>query len=93
MTALTSDGARHAPRLYVSHHAIERYQRRVENVPPDQAKAALSSERILGAARAGASAVVLPSGHRVILVGFSVVTVAPRHKAKRRAHRNTRERK
>lgn len=70
--------------LHVTSHAIERYQRRVERVTDRAAYLALSTELIRQAAASGMSAVILPSGHKIVLDGYSVVTVKPRHKDKRR---------
>lgn len=70
--------------LHVTSHAIERYQRRVEPVTDRAAYLALSSNLIHQAAASGMSAVILPSGHKVILHNCVVVTVKPRHSQKRR---------
>lgn len=70
--------------LHVTTHALERYRRRVENVSEREAYLALSSDSIRQAATVGCSSVILPSGHKVVLHGFNVVTVKPRHKDKRR---------
>jgi DNA-binding transcriptional LysR family regulator len=79
--------ANHTSRLvHATAHAIERYQRRVANVSAREAYVALSTETIRNAASAGACSVILPSGHKVILRGFSVVTVKPKHCRKRRIH-------
>lgn len=73
--------------FHVTSHAIERYQRRVANVSERDAYAALSSEKIHQAALVGCSSVILPSGHKVILIGGCVVTVKPRHRDKRRCRK------
>lgn len=70
--------------VHVTAHAIERYRRRVENVCDAEIVRRLSSPLIETAAKLGANAVILPSGHKVILVGSRVVTVKPKHKDKRR---------
>lgn len=69
--------------IRVTAHALERYRRRVEDVSNSEATCRLSSPHIQRAVEVGASAVILPSGHKVVLVGNRVVTVKPKHKAKR----------
>jgi hypothetical protein len=73
--------------LHVTSHAIERYQRRVAPVSIREAYKALSTDKIREAAQAGCSSLVLPSGHKVVLAGFTVVTVVPKHSKKRRCKR------
>jgi len=73
--------------LHITQHAVERYQRRVEAVCEAEAIRRLSSPSIERAASIGASSVILPSGHKVILIRHSVITVKPKHKDKRRVHR------
>jgi hypothetical protein len=45
---------------------------------------ALTTELIRQAAASGMSAVILPSGHKIILHANVVVTVKPKHSRKRR---------
>lgn len=71
--------------IHITAHPLERYRRRVENCSDAEAVCRLSSPRIEAAVQAGASAVILPSGHKVVLVGNRVVTVKPKHRDKRRA--------
>ena len=73
--------------LTVSHHAIQRYQERVANVPEDQARAALSTRAIQIAARVGARFVRLGTGHRVAIDDRVVVTVLPAMRSNRNARR------
>jgi hypothetical protein len=70
--------------LHVTSHAIERYIRRVEAVTERAAYLALTTELIHQAAASGMSAVILPSGHKIILAGHVIVTVKPKHCRKRR---------
>lgn len=76
-----------APKVTATLHAIERYNRRVARVGYDAAKAALTSASIQRAADAGCCSVILPSGHKVVLAGYCVVTVKPKHRDKRRLRR------
>lgn len=70
--------------IHVTAHALERYRRRVEDVSDAEAVCRLSSPHIERAVEVGATAVILPSGHKVVLVGNRVVTVKPKHTSKRR---------
>lgn len=70
--------------VHVTAHAIERYRRRVENVSEAEAIARLSGPVVEQAVSAGCCAVILASGHKLVLVENRVVTVKPRHKDKRR---------
>jgi hypothetical protein len=72
------------PELRISAHAIERYRRRVENCSDAEAICRLTAPSILTAHRLGASSVILPSGHKVIIAGNCVVTVKPKSMHKRR---------
>ena len=71
------------PLLHVTSHALERYRCRVADVSTRQAYLALTSDLIRQAALTGMSAVILPSGHKVILRGAVVVTVKPKSCHKR----------
>ena len=73
--------------LTISHHAIQRYQERVANVPEDQARAALSTRAIQIAAKFGARFVRLGTGHRVAISDSVVVTVLPAMRSNRNARR------
>lgn len=75
--------------VLVTAHALERYRRRVENVSDAEAYCRLASPRIQAAIRAHATAVILPSGHKVILAGNRVVTVKPKSCHKRRIRRES----
>lgn len=70
--------------IRVSAHAIERYIRRVEPVSDAEAICRLSAPHIIAAVQAGASAVILASGHKVVIAGNCIVTVRPKHGRKRR---------
>jgi hypothetical protein len=63
--------------LFVSPHAIRRYQERVADVSDDEAYEALSSRAVVCAAQFGAHYVKLSGGQRVVVDGGSVVTVLP----------------
>jgi len=58
-------------------HAILRYQERVEALPLEAAREALSAPEILDAIARGYWYHTLASGHRVIIKGGRVVTVLP----------------
>lgn len=64
-------------RLAISAHAIERARRRLGCLSDAEAIVVLRSPVIESAARAGATSVILPSGHRVIIANNRVVTVKP----------------
>ena len=74
--------------LTVSHHAIQRYQERVANVPEDQARAALSTRAIQIAAKFGVRFVRLGTGHRVAISDSVVVTVLPIEHFKKQVNRH-----
>lgn len=64
--------------LHVTAHAIERYQQRVADVTPAEARAALSTPAFVKAAEIGACAVKLSTGHRAVIENGCVVTVHPK---------------
>lgn len=64
--------------VFVTKHAIERYQERVDNVPDEVARAALSAPAIEAADAFGAKYVRLGGGQLVVLEDHKVVTVLPR---------------
>lgn len=64
--------------LHVTHHAIERYQERIDpDAPHDEARAALDTPATRAAAEFGAQFVRLASGHRIVVQDNTVVTVMP----------------
>jgi hypothetical protein len=65
------------PSLYVTNHAVLRYQQRVRAVSIDEARQALDTPTIRTAATIGAPYVRLPSKHRVVIANHAVVTVLP----------------
>lgn len=65
------------PNLYVSRHAIQRYQERVRACSEQEARQALSTTTVELAARIGARFVRLATGHRIALEGTTVTTVIP----------------
>lgn len=64
--------------IHVTNHSIIRYQERVSPVSIDEARRILSSEMIARACAFGARFVRLGTGQRIVLEGYSVVTVLPR---------------
>lgn len=73
--------------LRISSHAISRYRSRVEPVDYDTAHAALSSPIVQAAARFGCSIVRLPTGQRIVIENYTVVTVLPAEQFKRQIQR------
>lgn len=69
--------ARGSGRLTVSAHAIERARRLLGCLSDAEAIVVLSSPIIESTARAGATSVILPSGHKVIIANNRVITVKP----------------
>lgn len=67
----------HNQEFAVSGHAIQRYQERVANLTKAEVIARLDTPTIRMAIRFGAPFVRLPSGHRVVLDGPTVVTILP----------------
>ncbi|MAM39312.1 MAG: hypothetical protein CL949_15745 [Erythrobacter sp.] len=67
------------PELYVTVHAIERYQERVEDVPAAEITRRLNAPVFQRAADFGAPYVKLSGGQRVVIVDSRIVTVLPRH--------------
>lgn len=64
--------------IRVTDHAIQRYRERVTDVPDEQIVAALSGKAFAACSAIGRGAVVLPTGHRVIVDNGIVVTVLPK---------------
>ncbi|WP_022684543.1 hypothetical protein [Sphingobium bisphenolivorans] len=62
---------------HVSQHAIARYQQRVEYVHSSIVIERLTTPTIRKAIEFGAGCVLLGSGHRVVIKGFTIVTVKP----------------
>jgi hypothetical protein len=75
---------RGAVMLQVTSHAVSRYRRRVEPVSYDEVVRRLTTPAIVSAAAIGAASVLLPSGHKVVLIGNRVVTVKAKSSKKRR---------
>ncbi|MEO0589085.1 MAG: hypothetical protein AAFZ11_00845 [Pseudomonadota bacterium] len=63
------------PELFVTRHAISRYQERVESVPEHEVHRRLNSPTCLKAAEFGAPYVKLAGGQRVVLFDWRVITV------------------
>lgn len=63
--------------IFVTPHAIRRFQERAANLPEAEVIARLSSPTIEAAARFGAQFVRLGTGHRVVIADYTVVTVLP----------------
>ena len=63
--------------VHITAHAIERYIERVASVTPEQAAQALDSPAVRCAAEIGARFVRLHGGQRIVLQGWTVVTVMP----------------
>lgn len=62
---------------HITHHAIERYQERIANVPEAEVVTALSSPVIMRAVELNECRVILPTGHRCVISHGRVVTVTP----------------
>lgn len=66
-------------RIFVSHHAEQRYRERVEDgLPTATVIERLTSPAIRQAAAFGAPYVLLPGGQRVVIERGSIVTVLPK---------------
>jgi hypothetical protein len=65
--------------IHVSTHAIQRYQERVENVSADEVRERLCRPAIAKAVQFGARYIRLGSGHRLVILNQTVVTVLPVH--------------
>jgi hypothetical protein len=65
--------------LHITHHAVERYQERVANLPDAAVRAALASPAVHTAAAIGAPFVKLATGQRIVLRGSRVITVLPEY--------------
>ena len=73
--------------IHVTLHAIQRYQERVSPVSAIEAHKALSTPTIQIAAEFGAQFVRLPTGHRVVLKEYTVVTIQPPEHYRRQIQR------
>lgn len=65
------------PELFVTPHAIERYQERVADVPAIEVHRRLNSPTLLVAAEFGARYVKLGGGQRVVIKEWRIVTILP----------------
>jgi len=65
------------PDLVVTRHAMDRYRERVADLPDCDIFARLTGSTFEAAAAFGAPFVRLESGQRVVIRGFTVVTVLP----------------
>lgn len=63
--------------MIITHHAIQRYQERVANVPEPDVIAALSTPAIEAAARFGNCNVRFAGGWRAVIIDRVVITVLP----------------
>lgn len=63
--------------LFISPHAIHRYQERVANISDEAAHDALDTKAVRLAAQIGAPYVKLGTGHRIVVEDWVVVTVLP----------------
>ena len=70
--------------IHVSTHALDRARQRLGASSDAEAMQMLTTPNILAAVAIGASAVILPSGHKVVIAGGKIVTVKPKHCRKRR---------
>ncbi len=61
--------------IIITNHAIQRFQERVKNLPPEEVCAILSGRAFQAAAQIGATFVRLGTGHRVVIREGSIVTV------------------
>lgn len=64
--------------IHVTHHAVQRYQERVNNLPYREVVAALSGPTFDKAVEIGVPYVKLGTGQRAVIVDGSVVTVLPK---------------
>lgn len=62
----------------VTSHAISRYRKRVEPVSYDEAIQRMDTPAVRQAIAFGASAVVLPTGQRLVIADGKIVTVNPK---------------
>lgn len=63
--------------IHVTTYAIQRYQERVRNVPEAEVRAILSGKAFQTAAALGTCCVIMPQGHRAVVVDGAVVTIYP----------------
>ncbi|WP_370189326.1 hypothetical protein [Qipengyuania sp.] len=64
--------------ICITRHAIERFRERVEDLPDRDICEQLASPAVERAALIGAPYIRLEHGQRIVLQGFTVVTVLPR---------------
>lgn len=69
--------------ITVSAHAMERYRERVADLPNVKIARQLMTPIVVTACRFGAHYVRLPSGHRLVLREWTIVTVLPADHAPR----------
>lgn len=65
------------PDLLLTHHAAERYQDRVADIPRAEILAAIDTPAVRAAVAFGAQYVRLGTGQRLVLDGNRIVTVLP----------------
>lgn len=65
------------PEVYVTRHAIKRYQERVADVPAAQIWRSLDCPAVRIAIEFGARFVRLAGGQRLVLEGSNIITVLP----------------
>jgi hypothetical protein len=73
--------------IHITAHAIQRYQQRVADLPAEAVRALIDTPAVRLAAKFAGNAeihVTLPTGHRIIVVDATVVTVTPSSHYKRR---------
>jgi hypothetical protein len=64
--------------MFVTLHAIERYQQRVENVPAIEVHRRLNAPALRKAAEFGARFVRLSGGQRIVMKDWRIITILPR---------------
>jgi hypothetical protein len=70
-------------KAHTTEHAIERYIERVCPCTQDEARAALSTDRIRAAIAFGARMIKLGGGQRLIIRDGAIVTITPAEKQSR----------
>lgn len=68
---------------HITAHAIERFAQRIEDLPETAIIEAMDTSIVRTAIEIGASAVILPSGHRYVIADGKIVTVTPKPIRKR----------
>lgn len=63
--------------IRITHHAVQRFQERVANLPEAEVRAALSTRAFEIAATLGTCCVILPQGHRAVVADGAVITIYP----------------